>query len=152
MSGSQVASEKPDVTVDNPFQDKTAVSCVKLATDFQLCSPAYGGHRTSSLAARCVLLHCCFQNQEIRNIASVSITTSKHFFKASGLRQLLQKILINRDSEGGFESDIPGDNPVYLHAPLRGRGFTVGRGLCYCSLSCQLRRRGSKNDQDREYD
>src|SRR5213593_2389632 len=130
MSGSQVASEKPDVTVNKPFQDKTAVSCVKLATDFQLCSPAYGGHRTSSLAARCVLLHCCFQNQQIRNIASVSITTSKHFFKASGLRQFLQKILVDRDSESRFQSDIASDNLVHLHAPLRGgRGFTVGRGL-----------------------
>jgi len=52
MGGSQVASEKTDIAIDNLFQNDLAFPGAELASDLQLGSPAHGGDGTSSLAAR----------------------------------------------------------------------------------------------------
>src|ERR1035441_9445931 len=81
MSSSQVASEKPDVAIDNAFQDDVAVSRAELAANVQLRGPSDGGHRASHLAAGGVLLHCRFQNQQVGNFVGITITGAKHLLE-----------------------------------------------------------------------
>lgn len=81
MRSPQVASAKLDVAIDNAFQNDPAVSCAELAANVQLGSAAHGSYRTSSFAARRVILHGRFQNQQVRNIAGVAIAAGKTCLK-----------------------------------------------------------------------
>src|SRR5215469_7942936 len=155
MGGPQVASHEADVAVDGVFKDDLAVSSAQLTAHRQLCWPAHGGHLASSFASGRVLLHSCFQNQQVRYLAGVTVTVAKHLLKSLRLAQLVQKGLVDGDLERRLEIYFAGVDLVHLHAPGSDAGIlTDGRGIRCCSLGRQVKwmRKGDRRGYHRKHE
>ena len=81
MGGSQVASEKTDIAVEHTFPNDLSFPRAELTLNLQLRRSAHSCHGPPGLAARCVSLHCCFQNEQVWKAVGIAIPTAQHLLE-----------------------------------------------------------------------
>jgi hypothetical protein len=121
VSGSQVVADEPDIAFNYIFQNELVFAYVKLDADVQFGRAAHrspsaepkekpgdyseqtfiveGG--PASLAIGRVLLHCRFQNEQVRNAVRVAVIAAKHLLELASFWLDLPRDFINGGSESG---------------------------------------------------